>query len=119
MATPTEGGRDCASADTSWAMRALQLISAGTVLAALGWIGTGSAAAGCDENLHPGTTRTDVCRTLDLGGPKTVLYLFGPLLLFAALLITIPVARRHIMVTAAAVAALSIVGYATVLALVV
>jgi hypothetical protein len=102
-------------------MRALQLISAGWVLAALGWIGTGLGAAACDENLEPGTTRGDVCKSTGLAGSagngKVILYLLGPLLLFVTLLGLVPLARRHIFVTGTAVAALTVAGYAVFLSL--
>jgi hypothetical protein len=87
-------------------MRALLLIPTGAALAVVGWLGTVLGAAGCDENLHPDTTRTDVCNGTGLASSdrtgRAVLYASAPLMLFAGVLALLPVARRRVLATAVA-----------------
>ena len=63
-------------------------------LAGLGLLATALGAAACDENLHPGTTRTEVCTKIGLDGPAytlaAFLYAFGPTLVLVLLLALFP-----------------------------
>jgi hypothetical protein len=102
----------------------LSVIVASVAIAAIGWIGLTLSAAGCTDNVRPGTTRADVCSTTGLSGSSSswswdaLLYAFGPLLVFGALVKLLPVARRHVITTATVVAAVSIAAYAVVISLV-
>lgn len=103
-------------------MRVAIFLVALVVLLAVGGVATVLGAAGCDENLHPGTTRTTVCTHTGLDSGSNVaalLYFLAPSLLFLVALTVIPAARRRLMPAALAIAALSVVGYAIVLALIV
>lgn len=91
-------------------------------LAGVGFFATQLGAGGCDENLQPGTTRTEVCTKIGLHGPgfttATYLYAFGPMLVLALLLALVPLARRHFIATTCAIGVAAIAGYAVVLSLV-
>jgi len=90
-------------------------------LAGLGLLATALGAAACDENLHPGTTRTEVCTKIGLDGPAytlaAFLYAFGPTLVLVLLLALFPLARRHFIATTCAITAAAIAGYIVVLRL--
>jgi hypothetical protein len=99
------------------------MVSAVVGLTAIGWIGTVLGAAGCDENLRPGTTRADVCARTGLDSPgfgaMGLLYAFGPALVLVLLLAVLSPARRHVIGTACAIGAAAIASYAVVLSLVI
>jgi hypothetical protein len=106
-------------------MRVSVVFSAYAV-AALGCVGlfaTLVGAAACDENLHPHTTRTDVCTSIiGAGGDGSslitaFLYALGPALVLVLLLTLLPLARRHFIVTSCAITAAAIAAYVVVLRL--
>jgi hypothetical protein len=90
-------------------------------LAGVGLFATMLGAAACSENLHPGTTRTEVCTKIGLDGPgytpAAFLYAFGPALVFVLLLALLPLARRHFIATTCAITVAAIAGYIVVLRL--
>jgi len=91
-------------------------------LAGVGLFATVLGAAACDENLHPDTTRTEVCtRIIGVGGGEftitSFLYAFGPVLVLVLLLALLPPARRHFVATTCAITVAAIAGYAVVLSL--
>ncbi len=91
-------------------------------LAGVGLFATVLGAAACDENLHPDTTRTEVCtRIIRVGGGEftitSFLYAFGPVLVLVLLLALLPPARRHFVATTCAITVAAIAGYAVVLSL--
>jgi len=91
-------------------------------LAGVGLFATVLGAAACDENLHPDTTRTEVCTRINgVGGGEctstSFLYAFGPVLVLVLLLALLPPARRHFVATTCAITVAAIAGYAVVLSL--
>ncbi len=88
-------------------------------LVAVGVVGMLASALGCDENLHPGTTRAELCTRAGLDNLLTLaslLYALAPLLLFLGLVAFIPAARRRPLLLAGGIAAVSAVGYSIFLA---
>ena len=94
-------------------------------VAALGCVGlfaTLAGAAACDENLHPNTTRTDVCTRIigagsDGSSLMAFLYALGPALVLVLLLTLLPLARRHFIVTSCAITVAAVAAYVVVLSL--